>query len=54
MGCSCNQAKNADGTPKAKTYNVTTGSGDIKVYKSEVEAAAAARRTNGSYKPVPA
>ena len=50
MGCSCNQAKNADGTPKAKTFTVTTQSGEKKSYSNEVEAAAAARRTGGSYK----
>jgi hypothetical protein len=54
MGCSCQNGKNADGTPKTRTFTVTTGSGDKKSYSSEVEAAAAARRSGGSYKPVPA
>jgi hypothetical protein len=48
MGCSC-QSKNAT-TGQAKTYQVTSRDGTKSTYKTEVEAAAAARRLQGSYK----
>jgi hypothetical protein len=48
MACSCQRNKTGDGKPKS--YTVTTKSGEKKAYKTEVEAAAAARRLGGSYK----
>jgi hypothetical protein len=48
LGCSC-QNKDA-ATGKAKTFQVTSRDGTKSTYKTEVEAAAAARRLQGSYK----
>ena len=51
MGCSCNKAKDASGKTVSKSYTVTAKDGSKKAYKTEVEAAAAARRVQGSYQP---
>jgi hypothetical protein len=48
MACSCQKNKTADGKPKS--YTVTAKDGTKKSYQTEVEAAAAARRLQGSYK----
>jgi len=48
MACSCSN-KNAQ-TGKPKSFTVTGKDGTKKSYSSEVEAAAAARRLQGSYK----
>lgn len=47
MGCSCNGNKAA--TAKPKSFTVTAKDGSKKAYATEVEAAAAARRLQGSY-----
>lgn len=47
MGCNC--SKN-DSQPKAVTYTVTAPNGQKSSYRTEVEAAAAARRVGGTYK----
>ena len=47
MACSCSRNK-AQSAPKS--YTVTTKTGEKKAYKTEIEAAAAARRLGGSYK----
>lgn len=47
MACAC--GKNKQNTP-AKTYVVTKPSGDRSTYKTEVEAAAAAKRHGGTYR----
>jgi hypothetical protein len=48
MGCSCQKGKAADGKPKS--YTVTAKDGKKTSYRTEVEAAAAARRLEGSFK----
>ena len=48
MACSCQKNKTADG--KAKSYTVTGKDGKKSAYRTEVEAAAAAKRLQGSYK----
>lgn len=48
MACSCQNKKGSDGKPKS--YTVTGKDGTKKSYQTEVEAAAAARRLQGSYK----
>jgi hypothetical protein len=47
MGCGC-QNKTIDGKPKS--YTVTAKDGKKSSYRTEVEAAAAARRLEGSYR----
>ena len=47
-GCSCSKGKTAEGKPKS--YTVTAANGAKTSYRSEVEAAAAAKRLQGSYK----
>lgn len=49
MPCSCSQNKAAPATPKS--YTVTAKDGSKTSYRSEVEAAAAAKRQQGSYQP---
>jgi len=49
MACSC--GKNANGTAKPKSYTVTAHDGKKTSYRTEVEAAAAAKRLQGSYQP---
>lgn len=49
MGCNCG---NKNGTARS-TYEVTTPSGEKKVYSTEVEASAAARRLGGTYRKKP-
>ena len=49
MGCSCQKNKTADGKPKS--YTVTAKDGKRTAYRTEVEAAAAAKRLGGSFKP---
>jgi hypothetical protein len=48
MACSCSKNKTADGKPKS--FTVTAKDGKKTAYQTEVEAAAAARRLEGSYK----
>jgi hypothetical protein len=48
MACSCQGKSGATASPKS--YTVTAKDGSKKAYKTEVEAAAAARRLGGSYK----
>lgn len=45
MACNCGSKKAA-----AKTFTVTLPGGDRKTYSTEVEAAAAAKRLNGTYR----
>ena len=47
MACSCS---NKSASTKPKSYTVTGKDGTKKSYSNEVEAAAAARRLQGSYK----
>lgn len=47
MACACGKSK-AD--QASKTYVHTAPNGEKKVYKSEVEAAAATRRVGGTYR----
>lgn len=49
MACSCQKNKTADGKPKS--YTVTAKDGKKTAYRTEVEAAAAAKRLGGSFKP---
>lgn len=49
MACPCGKNKNAAGKPKS--FTVTGKDGSKKSYSNEVEAAAAARRLQGTYKP---
>jgi hypothetical protein len=46
MACACGKSK----TTTASTYVVTKPSGERSTYKSEVEAAAAAKRSGGTYR----
>lgn len=46
--CNCSKNKTADGKPKS--YTVTAKDGRKTAYRSEVEAAAAAKRLQGSYR----
>jgi hypothetical protein len=46
MACSCGKKK----APAARSYVYTSPQGEQKTYKSEVEAAAAVKRTGGSYR----
>jgi hypothetical protein len=47
MPCSCGTKK----PQVSKTYVYTSGTGETKTYRSEVEAAAAVKRTGGTYRP---
>jgi len=49
MACSCKGKTGA--APANKSYTVTAKDGTKKSYRSEVEAAAAAKRLSGSYQP---
>jgi len=49
MPCNCGKSKNDAKT----TYVVTKPSGDRSTYKTEVEAAAAAKRAGGTYRRQP-
>jgi hypothetical protein len=46
MPCNCGKSKTTTNT----TYVVTKPSGERMTYKTEVEAAAAAKRVNGTYR----
>jgi hypothetical protein len=46
MACACGKNK----TQTSSTYVVTKPTGERQTYKSEVEAAAAAKRTGGTYR----
>jgi hypothetical protein len=48
MACAC--GKNKTTQSSSTTYLVTTPNGERKPYKTEVEAAAAAKRTGGTYR----
>lgn len=48
MACACGKNKAANGKPKS--FTVTGKDGTKKSYSNEVEAAAAAKRMQGSYK----
>jgi hypothetical protein len=47
MACACGKKTNAS----SKSYVHTSPTGERKTYKSEVEAAAAAKRIGGTYRP---
>lgn len=47
MPCNCGKSKNDQ---VQKTYVHTSPTGERKTYKSEVEAAAAAKRVGGTYR----
>lgn len=48
MACACGKGKNTDGS--AKSYVVKSPDGTTKSYRTEVEAAAAAKRVGGTYR----
>lgn len=47
--CACNTAKK-NSSASAKSYVVTLPSGGKQTYRTEVEAIAAAKRTNGTWR----
>ncbi len=49
MACACGNKKS--GATAAKSYVVTLPNGSKQTYRTEVEAIAAAKRTNGTWRP---